>query len=88
MTGLSDIERYDRGDLDGDGQNSILDFLMFKQLYVEAHGAAAFAAIVRGVPEPSATYLAVIGCLALMPRATSRLRRGGEIKLATTQTEG
>ncbi|QDV72515.1 M14-type cytosolic carboxypeptidase [Botrimarina mediterranea] len=53
LSGLSPLEAYAAGDLDGDGRNSIEDFLQFKGVYVSLHGAAAFAAIVQGVPEPS-----------------------------------
>ena len=31
MTGLSAIEQYDLGDLDGDGKNSFADFRLFKE---------------------------------------------------------
>jgi hypothetical protein len=88
MAGLSNIERYDRGDLDGDGKNSILDFLMFKQLFIEAHGAAAFAAMIGGVPESSAATLAVFGGCALILGITRSHRQPIEIRPLTARTEG
>jgi hypothetical protein len=64
MTDLTTIERYDLGDLDGDGKNSIEDFLLFKQLFELANGAGSFAAMLAGVPEPSvAVIFAGASCL-------------------------
>jgi hypothetical protein len=65
LTGLSAIEQYARGDLDGDGVNSILDFIAFKEIYLQTHSFEAFAALVRGVPEPSAAMFVLSGSLML-----------------------
>ena len=58
MTGFTAIQRYENGDLDGDGKNSIEDFVLFKQLYDQANGAGAFVDMLASVPEPSAALLA------------------------------
>jgi len=51
--GLSVLDAYARGDLNGDGRNDVLDFSVFKDLYTSANGPAAFAKMIAGVPEPS-----------------------------------
>jgi hypothetical protein len=65
LSGMTGIERYASGDLDGDGVNSILDFILFKQLYLQNHSLEAFAAMVKGVPEPNAAALVLSGSLML-----------------------
>jgi hypothetical protein len=60
MSGLSAIQQYERGDLDGDGRNSIQDFLLFKQLFDDANGEGSFAAMLAEVPEPSSASLGLI----------------------------
>jgi hypothetical protein len=57
---LSPIERYDLGDLDGDGDNSFDDFEAFKELFDAANGEGAFAAMLAGVPEPSSMALVLL----------------------------
>ncbi len=54
MTGYTAIQRYEKGDLDGDGKNSLEDFVLFKQLYNQVNGPGAFADMLTSVPEPSA----------------------------------
>ena len=82
---LSPIERYDLGDLDGDGENSFDDFAAFKELYEAANGQGSFAAMLAGVPEPSSTALAIIAGLVLtsglgkhQPRIARRVEYAGE----------
>ncbi len=65
LSEFSEIERYTLGDLDSDGENSILDFVKFKQLYVQANGTAAFAALFRPVPEATALTLTLAGLVML-----------------------
>jgi hypothetical protein len=57
MNGYSAIQRYERGDLDGDGQNSFSDFALFKEGFEFANGAGSFAAMLASVPEPTAIAL-------------------------------
>jgi Zinc carboxypeptidase/Cytosolic carboxypeptidase N-terminal domain len=64
LSGLTEIEQYARGDLNGDGMNDILDFAIFKQTYVQQNGAGAFAALFENVPESSSLILAAIGIIA------------------------
>jgi hypothetical protein len=72
---LSAVERYERGDLDGDGVNSILDFVMFKQIYQQTHGFGAFEAmLLHRAPEPNAALIAISGGLAFLGGGTARRR--------------
>ncbi len=56
LSGLTPIEAYSQGDLDGDGINSIADFGLFKNAYVAAHGLSGFEALFA-VPEPVSVLL-------------------------------
>jgi hypothetical protein len=73
MAGFSAIDRYTAGDLDGDGKNSMLDFVMFKQLYTAAHGAGSFEAMLAdaNVPEPGTLWLVLAGGLLMLTRRTA-----------------
>ena len=72
MTGLSAIERYDLGDLDGDGDNSFEDFILFKELFEGANGQGSFAAMFDKVPEPSSAGLGLVAGLLVACRIHSR----------------
>jgi hypothetical protein len=65
MALLSPIERYDLGDLDGNGENSLDDFVAFKELYDAVNGQGAFVAMLAGVPEPGSLTLGFISGLLL-----------------------
>ena len=56
LSGMTPIEAYAMGDLDGDGINSIVDFGLFKNAYVAAHGLSGFEALFA-VPEPISMVL-------------------------------
>ena len=51
LTALAKTERYLHGDLNYDGRNDYDDFVSFKQMYIDAFGASAFAELMQ-VPEP------------------------------------
>lgn len=53
LSGLTAIEAYQAGDLDGDGVNSIADFGLFRDAFIATHGLAGFQALLNPVPEPS-----------------------------------
>ncbi|MGD9634018.1 MAG: M14-type cytosolic carboxypeptidase [Pirellulales bacterium] len=72
---FSAIERYERGDLDGDGLNTISDFVLFKSIYEEAHGAAAFEAMLQTVPEPGTACLGLCYGMTLSATAARFARR-------------
>jgi glucose/arabinose dehydrogenase len=60
LSTMSLAEAFSHGDLNGDLENDFDDFSLFKADYIAAHGPAAFEALLRGVPEPSALLLAVL----------------------------
>lgn len=68
LSGLDPGEAYLLGDLDLDGEHTISDVVLFRELYDNANGAGAFAGLQR-VPEPSAWLLvAAAGGLVWMSR--------------------
>jgi hypothetical protein len=76
LAGLTVIEQYAAGDLDGDGFNSLSDFALFKQAYLEVHGEAGFAALFQTVPEPAALHCAaLLGCIVALSRIPLAARR-------------
>ncbi len=66
--GMSLLESYLQGDMNGDGLHDLDDFLEFRLAYEGANGAGSFARMIRGVPEPAtcwlmlATVAALVGC--------------------------
>ena len=67
MTSLSVSQAFSMGDLDGDKDNDLNDFILFKQSYESVNGANSFAALFA-VPEPSTSSililsLSLISCL-------------------------
>jgi hypothetical protein len=55
--GETTVGAYLKGDFDGDKDNDYLDFKLFKADFISANGAAAFAELTGGVPEPSSLAL-------------------------------
>ncbi|QDV72514.1 PEP-CTERM sorting domain-containing protein [Botrimarina mediterranea] len=66
LAGLTAAESVLSGDLDGDGQNSILDFIQFKSLYEEVNGGGSFAQMIASIPEPTTLGLVAASALALV----------------------
>jgi hypothetical protein len=75
MSSLTDVQRALAGDLDGDGDNDVVDFSLFKSDYDIANGSGAFDAML-GVPEPSTLFLVVVGGFAVL---ASRRRRSNNV---------
>ena len=65
LTGLSPVAAYRAGDLDGDGDNDVADFRLFKADYEAVHGPGSSAKLGATVPEPSATALAAAAACAV-----------------------
>jgi hypothetical protein len=63
LSGLSEVAQALKGDLNGDNFNNHVDFLLFRQDFVDAQGLQAFEALFANVPEPSAFALAAFGVL-------------------------
>jgi hypothetical protein len=75
LSGLSRVEAYQRGDLNGDGFNDIADFAAFKVAYTAANGAGSFEEMLASIPEPASFVLFLFGLLALGVFARQRPRR-------------
>lgn len=70
LESLSPAVLYRKGDMNGDGLNDYTDFRLFKNAFLEYHGAEAFSRLLA-VPEPDAIIL--LGSL-LFVGGMSRLR--------------
>lgn len=71
LSGLSPVEAYAAGDLNGDQRNDINDFGLFKSAYLQAHGPAGWAGLFQETPEPSTLRLIM---LAAIPVGCRRVR--------------
>ena len=68
LVDLSQDDAYAMGDLDGDFDNDIDDFVVFRSVYDAIHGQGALAASIA-VPEPSSLIVAALACcLITLPR--------------------
>lgn len=72
LSSLSSFDAYAAGDINGDGFNDVLDFILFKDLYEQENGSNSFAFLVAGVPEPSSTYLVAIATFCLISHRSYR----------------
>ena len=85
LAGLSGPQRYQRGDLDGDGVNSTFDFIAFKSAYEAVNGPGAFEAMLAQVPEPASVMLVSLAAASLVV-ARRRCRCAACIALLATMT--
>jgi hypothetical protein len=81
LSGLDSDTAYRRGDLDHDLDNDFNDFRIFKQQYIAANGAQAWADLAARVPEPTGLVLAaiIIAAVATIRRRTIRNSRSFDI---------
>jgi hypothetical protein len=90
LSGLSRVERYQRGDLNGDGFNNIVDFGLFETLFDDANGGAgAFEEMLAGfsIPEPTTISLLIVAATVCLggrrrPRANWLIESPDEAKHA------
>ncbi len=76
LSGLTEQEAYQHGDLDGDGDNDIDDFALFRKAYGIANPAdGAFEAMLLTVPEPTSMLLLAAGAAAIGMRRKRRARQ-------------
>ncbi|TWT75658.1 hypothetical protein Pla123a_31680 [Posidoniimonas polymericola] len=64
LAGTTAVETFPFGDIDGDLDNDFSDFRLFKNDFIAANGAAAFAAL-GAVPEPSTALLVGLSAFGL-----------------------
>ncbi len=69
LSSWAPIDAYLRGDLDGDGQNNLVDFGIFKQALEDMSGPGAFARLLAAVPEPSTVALLGVAIVGLVLRS-------------------
>ncbi|NQU25290.1 MAG: PEP-CTERM sorting domain-containing protein, partial [Candidatus Nealsonbacteria bacterium] len=83
LSALSELDAYCAGDLDGDGDNDLHDFGLFKDAYNEFNGPEAFTAMAASVPEPGTGLLLVAGGLGVFAlrrrRKSITKRRAGKM---------
>jgi hypothetical protein len=72
MSAYSAIQKYEHGDLDGDGHNSLSDFAIFKARFELANGAGSFDDMLASVPEPSLFRLAATAFVFVLGRTRRR----------------
>jgi glycerophosphoryl diester phosphodiesterase len=65
LTGLSLDEAYQMGDMNGDMDNDIADFVKFKTLYLQAQGTNSFETHLT-VPEPTTVTMSILGVVLLL----------------------
>ena len=68
LSALTFLDAYHRGDLDGDLDNDVDDFALFKIAFNGANGAGAFEEMVASVPEPPTIRLLMLASLVLVVR--------------------
>ena len=64
ISGMTVTEAYFAGDMTGDMDHTIADFVAFKEAYDDANGLGAFEAMVASIPEPSSALLAMLAVCA------------------------
>jgi hypothetical protein len=63
LTGLTPLQAYQMGDLNGDLLNNHADFILFKTEFEKANGANSFAAMLTSVPEPDTIILLLVAAI-------------------------
>ncbi|WP_425395395.1 DUF1559 domain-containing protein [Aeoliella sp.] len=87
LSGLSIAQAYQRGDLDGDLDSDLIDFVLFAAAYNSVNGAGAFQAMVSRVPEPNSLAIALVtGMLAVAFRYHGLGRTSIKVFLALMTT--
>jgi alpha-L-fucosidase len=90
LSGLTPLEAFQRGDMNGDGKNDLKDFDRFVTAYDGVHGAGSFAAMIyANVPEPTVFSLAsvIALCLCRARPACSRRRQAHSLALGAQRCQ-
>src|SRR5690606_11920550 len=61
LSSMTMVQQALAGDLDGDGDNDVNDFAIFKADFDSANGAGAFQAMISAVPEPGSLAMLLLG---------------------------
>jgi len=77
LTGLTKVEAFYVGDLNGDLKHDLSDFLLFKTAYTAGNGAGSFDAMLAQVPEPASAALLIIAGLVGITRIRKRNQHEG-----------
>ncbi|MCA9241338.1 MAG: PEP-CTERM sorting domain-containing protein [Planctomycetales bacterium] len=80
LSGMTQAEAYRMGDLDGDFDNDLVDFLLFKENFIGVNGQGTWNALFSA-PEPSAVAILLTTLGLLCSRRTSN-----RIRTATLET--
>lgn len=75
LSALTGVGRALAGDLDGDGDNDVYDFALFKTDFDVANGAGAFQAMLAGLPEPSTFAMLAIAATGMLLARNGRSAR-------------
>ncbi len=76
FAGVDQLQAYLRGDLDGDFDHDLSDFITFRLSYENTHGVGSFAKMVGNVPEPTTAALLIAAAgLASCKRTTRKCHR-------------
>ena len=78
----SRAQSYGLGDLDGDFDNDMFDFLDFEAIYDSANGVGALKSLIASVPEPSTFFLALSIAVAML--VLGRTSRQSDILVPAT----
>jgi hypothetical protein len=68
LSGLTQQQAYDRGDLNGDFSNNHADFVLFKTAFENANGLGSFSAMLVQIPESGTIVLALLAAILVIPQ--------------------
>ncbi len=82
FAGLTPVQSYFLGDLNGDLEHDLVDFALFRLSYEETNGADAFAQMLATIPEPTTLLLTSLALLATL----TQQRAGSSARLSSPKS--